>query len=762
MADEGFRRKLTAILSADVEGYSRLMGDNEEATVRTLTAYREVLSTLIQQHNGNVLDSPGDNLLAEFVSVVDAVQCAVAVQKEIKARNDELTESRRMQFRIGINLGDVIQEDERIYGDGVNIAARLEGLAEPGGICISKTAFDHIESKLPYGYEFLGDQTVKNIAKPVRAYRVLMEPRVTIAGEPKEEKPAILRRWPFLVGVAAVIMLVVAAGIWQLYMRRPSIEPASVEKMAFPMPDKPSIAVLPFTNMSEDPKQEYFADGMTEDLITDLSQISGLFVIARNSTFAYKGKSTKIRQVAEELGVRYILEGSVRRADDRVRVNTQLIDATTGHHLWAKRYDGKLGDIFDLQDKITQKIITALRVNLTPIKQDQVTRKGTDNIEAYDNFLQGWGHYLRQTETDFAKAASYFKRAIEFDPNYGQAYAALALIYYKDAKRNWVSLGVSKGEAWLRSLQYLQTAMKNPTSIAYQVASEMSLFNRLWLKASIEAKQAIDLDPNDANSLLQMGQVLIYSGKPKEAVEYLKRAMRLDPLYPAYPLLLLGEAHFNMEQYEEAVNFIKRAIKHNPDLVNEKSIYQGRGSIILAAAYGHLGRLEEAQDAGSKMVRPDFTRLIPFMYSKDAVRLANGLIKAGSSDPARDSQGLSDTRIYYKLFNENKLTGEEIRALVFGREVLMRTRGGWVDRAGFIRRSKDGEATYLDQWGRWADSGKSWIEGDMLCDQWEKSYEGQKICYAVFRNLDFAPGDPDKFLYLIDNMFRTGYFKPMD
>jgi adenylate cyclase len=233
MADEGFKRKLTAILSADVKGYSRLMGDDEEATVRTLKSYREVLFTLIQQHNGNVLDSPGDNLLAEFVSVVDAVQCAVAVQKEIKARNDELTESRRMQFRIGINLGDVIQEDERIYGDGVNIAARLEGLAEPGGICISKTSFDQIESKLPYGYEFLGDQTVKNIAKPVGAYRVVLDPRVTVAGESDEEKRSHVKHIPIIVGVVMVLVLAVAVGLWQFYLRRPTMEPASVEKMAY-------------------------------------------------------------------------------------------------------------------------------------------------------------------------------------------------------------------------------------------------------------------------------------------------------------------------------------------------------------------------------------------------------------------------------------------------------------------------------------------------------------------------------------------------
>jgi adenylate cyclase len=250
MTQEGFKRKLTAILSADVEGYSRLMGEDEEATVRTITIYREVLTTLIQQHNGKVLDSPGDNLLAEFVSVVDAVQCAVAVQKEIKARNDELSEERRMQFRIGINLGDVIQEEDRIYGDGVNIAARLEGLAEPGGICISKTAFDHIESKLPYGYDFIGDQTVKNIAKPVGAYRVLLDPRVTVSGKPVDKKPTGKRRMPILFGAVAVLVLALAVGVWQFYSRRPKAEPASEDKMAYPLPEKPSIAVLPFVNLT--------------------------------------------------------------------------------------------------------------------------------------------------------------------------------------------------------------------------------------------------------------------------------------------------------------------------------------------------------------------------------------------------------------------------------------------------------------------------------------------------------------------------------
>jgi len=417
MTTQEVKRKLAAILSADVKGYSRLMGEDEEGTIQTLNTYKEAMSNLIQQQRGRVVDAPGDNVLAEFGSVVDAVRCAVDIQKELKNRNAQLPENRRMEFRIGVNLGDVVEDGEQILGDGVNIAARLESLSEAGGICISGKAYDEVKNKLPLGYKYLGEQAVKNIAEPVRVYRVLMEPGA--AGKVIGEKKGKPRQWKnAAIGlVLFVIAIIAVVAIWKLYAPpapqpeviskekitaslpekpsstvppsaevvpkekgipplpekvskpvappAPKVEVASKEKMAFPLPDKPSIAVLPFVNMSEDPKQEFFVDGMTEEIITALSKGPNLFVIARNSTFTYKGKPVKVKQVSEELGVRYVLEGSVQRSGDRIRVNAQLIDALKGHHLWAERYDRDVKDIFAIQDEITMKIITALQVKLT-------------------------------------------------------------------------------------------------------------------------------------------------------------------------------------------------------------------------------------------------------------------------------------------------------------------------------------------------------------------------------------------------------------
>jgi adenylate cyclase len=440
MSAESFKRKLTAILSADVKGYSRLMGENEAETVKTLTAYRKIMGELIQQHRGRVIDSPGDNMLAEFGSVVDAVQCSVAAQNEFKARNAELPENRRMEFRIGVNLGDVIEEENRIYGDGVNIAARLEALADPGGICISKTAFDHIESKLPLGYQFLGEQTVKNIAKPVGAYKVLMEPRVLPVEEKKKaKKVAFWQRKLVLAGAVAVLVVIIGVAVWNFYWRAPKIEPASKEKMAFPLPDVPSIAVLPFVNMSEDPKQEFLCDAMTEEIITSLSKVPRLFVIARNSTFTYKGKPVKVKQISEELGVQYVLEGSVQRSGDRVRITAQLIDALTGNHLWAERYERDLKDIFALQDEITLRILAGLGLKLAVGGQvyrveSYPGKYFTDKrgLDCYLKFMEGADHSTRWTIDDNNMARRMAEEVIAMCPENPLGYIGLGWVNHHD------------------------------------------------------------------------------------------------------------------------------------------------------------------------------------------------------------------------------------------------------------------------------------------------------------------------------------------
>jgi adenylate cyclase len=566
VTQEGFKRKLTAILSADAVGYSRLMREDEETTVRDIAAHRFLITEIIQQHHCRVIDSPGDNVFAEFASVVDAVNGAIKIQREIKKNNTDTPKERRMEFRIGINLGDVIEEEDRIYGDGVNIAARVEGLALAGGIAISGTVYEHIRDKLSLGYHYLGEQNVKNIPEPIRIYRLLTGPEATgkMIGE-KMPKARQLRRSVF--GFLSLIMIVAgAAGVWYYYYR-PSFVPASIEKMAFPLPEKPSIAVLPFTNMSGDPGQEYFSDGITEDLITDLSKISGLFVIARNSTFNYKGKSIKPSQIAEELGVRYILDGSVRRYENQVRINAQLIDTLTGGYLWAERYDGKMVNVLKLQDTVNEKIVTALAVKLTVSDKNRFLSKDTINVEAYDIFLKGMAHYRKGTIDNIKLAISYFERAIDLDPNYSQAYAALAAVYMMVYKLGGESLltGIKEYKPRLRAEELIQVSMKNPTPLSYQVAAAIYIEKRMHEIAIDYANQAIVLDPNDPESYYALAMSLAWSGKAEESLKYINIAMRLDPYYPPYYLFVLGLAYFIDERYEEAAGSFERLLNRNPD-----------------------------------------------------------------------------------------------------------------------------------------------------------------------------------------------------
>jgi TolB-like protein/class 3 adenylate cyclase len=527
MADEGFKRKLAAILSADVEGYSRLMDDDEEATVRTLTTYRTAIAELVQKFRGRVVDSPGDNILAEFASVVDAVNCAVEIQRELAKQNAELPDNRQMQFRIGVNLGDVIEEEGRIYGDGVNIAARIEGLADAGGVCVSRTAYDHIRKKLRLGYEFLGEHSVKNISEPVAVYKVLMDEKDAgkLIGAEKKTPQAKL------IGiVAAAIVVILLVVVWQLISQKP----AEIKKdMPSPVAsEKSSIAVMPFDNMSSDPDHEYFGDGISEDLITDLSKIPDLLVISRLSSFTYKGKSVKSQQIGEELGVRYLLEGSVRKANGNVRINAQLIDAATGHHLWAERYDGNTSDIFALQDKITRKIAASLAVKLTKEDEDHLTRKDTDNIEAYEAYLKGTSiaNSLRNDPEKFVESLPWFEKAVELDPEYSLAYAALAETYLFGSSFGIQNkLGISTRLARIRGDNYIRLAMKNPTNIAYRNVGRYASYKRQHEKSLDFGMRAIDLGPYEYKSNAFMAQNLVHAGKPDEGILYAERMRRADP-----------------------------------------------------------------------------------------------------------------------------------------------------------------------------------------------------------------------------------------
>jgi adenylate cyclase len=603
MIQEGFKRKLTAILSADAAGYSRLMAEDEAATVKTIASYREIMASLIKQHRGRVVDSPGDNLLAEFSSVVDAVQCAVAVQNEIQTRNAELPDNRRMEFRIGINLGDVIDEEGRIYGDGVNISARLEALADPGGICVSKTAFDQIETKLPLGYEYLGEQPVKNIPKPVGAYRVLMKPDAVgkVIGEKR-----FLGRYSRRTAMAAIIILVmVAVGLisWNIYLHQSKrIEPASLDKMAYPLPDKPSIAVLPFDNMSGDPEQEYIADGITENIITSLSQLPELFVIARNSVFTYKGKPVKIKQVSEELGVKYVLEGSVQKAGDQLRVNAQLIDALKGYHLWAKRYDRELKDLFKLQDEITMMIVAAMEVKLTKGFSWGYT---TDSFEAWSHFTKAFSLLDSLSgEEDLIQARAHLEQAIKLDHDYASAWTMLASSYTVE-----VMLGTSKSPNELIK-RALELAKKAAEFGEFQ-SSLHDLMNRIYMlqgkfdEAIAEGEKCVALAPNSSRSHIYLADSLHYGGKPEEAIIHAQKAMRLEPYYPAWFLLSLAGSYEMVGRYEEAIaiweQFLERALRGEfpPIYIHER----------LAINYARLNRMEEARTHASEIlkIKPDYS-----------------------------------------------------------------------------------------------------------------------------------------------------------
>jgi len=579
MSEQAPRRRLAAILAADVVGYSRIMQADEAGTLAALKARRrDILQPMVAQHHGRIVKLMGDGVLVEFDSAVSAVQCAVDLQQAMAVANRDLSDDRRIVLRIGVNLGDVMVEGGDLYGDGVNIAARLEAFADPGSVVISRTVFDHVRGKVKVGFDDLGKRDLKNIAGPVRIYRLQLDGE-TVVGQP-----------------------------------------------VLTLPDKPSIVVLPFDNLSNDAEQQYFSDGISEDIITDLSKVSGLFVIARNSAFTYRGRSVKVQEVSRELGVRYVLEGSVRKTGNRVRIAAQLIDGTTGGHLWAERYDRELTDIFAVQDEVTREIVSALAVRLTEGEQRRIMRRGTDNLEAYDYYLRGRQLQGRRSKDGNEEARPLLERAIELDPQFARAYSVLAGVHSIDYANRWRDPPEdSLHKAHELARQAVELDDDDPYShvVLGLICSSLKRHDQ----AIAEARRALALDPNFAWAYSLLGQLLYYSGRSQDAIEPLRSAIRLDPSEEPF-LHHLAQAYFGVGRYEDAAAVLRRRIIRKPDTDMSR--------VLLAACYGHLGRMEEAQALWREVmsINPSYSlehrrRILPYKDPADFERIVDGLRKAG-------------------------------------------------------------------------------------------------------------------------------------
>jgi len=622
-------RKLRAILSADVKGYSRLMSEDEAHTIKTIKEYRRIITTMVNDHSGRVVDAPGDNLLAEFSSVVNAVQSSVGIQNALKEKNADLPEDKRLVFRIGVNIGDVVQDGDSLYGDGVNIAARIEGLADPGGVCISRNAYNHIHNKLNFGYEYLGEHSVKNIKNPVKVYKVLMD--IEDAGKLIGEKPKpSAKKWVWPAVVAATIVLTLIGYQFYQKLSAPEFEPASIEKMAHPLPDKPSIAVLAFDNMTGDKEQEYFSDGLSEEIITALASVPELFVIARNSSFTYKGKPAKIQQISEELGVQYVLEGSVRKSGNNIRITAQLIDALKGHHLWAENFDRNIEDLFALQEEIAVNVITELRVKLRGNEKGvRIGEPCSSNLKAYLKYLKAAEHFRQLTPVSIAAARRLIEKAIELDPGYSCAYAVLGGLYRMDV---YLGNTDSPMKSFTAAKKWYEKAVDvNPSNPGGQaglanILSEIGLYEQ----AIEQAEKALTIDSNFMMSNRAMGFALYRSGRSKEAIPFYEKALRLDP-FSTITLRQLGQAYFLSGQNEKAIETCEKLIDRTPQYLP--------GHLILAAAYSAADLMDEANAAASVIIKmnPKFTlekysKKLRFKNPADKELIISNLRKAGLPD----------------------------------------------------------------------------------------------------------------------------------
>jgi adenylate cyclase len=602
----------------DIAGFSRQMGADEAQMLRLLEVHNQLIQQAVTTHHGHVIKTIGDAFLVDFPSVVHAVQCAQAIQAQFRTHNTEQEKTDQIHVRIGIHLGDVVQRDGDVFGDGVNIASRLQGLAEPDTICISHKVYEEVEKKLPLGTVVsLGRPKLKNIAQREPVYALLAE-RPTGFRHHLQVQRLKFTPWRRTVQTVVAVLLLAGAGLIGRYVYRPA-------PPGLPLPDKPSIVVLPFDNMSNDPSQDYFSDGITEDITTDLSKLASLFVISRNSAFTYKGKAANIRDVGRELGVRYVLEGSVRRSDNQVRITAQLIDATQGQHLWSERYDRPLQDIFVVQDEIRQHIVFALKVKLTSEEQARFKNAPTSNFEAYDYYLRGWQFWWRTTKEMNIQARQMFEKAIELDPQYAGAYAGLGATYWIE----WLSQWSADPQNLAHAEEMLQQAIILDESLprAHANLSLLKMFQKQYAQATTEIERALALDPNSAIGYSHLAYVLMSVGRTEEAVDAAKKAVRLDPRQ-GLQLKALGEAYYHAGQYEEAIPVLKKVLTSSP---THWLAYLG-----LAVSYSELGQEEEARAAGTEMLRivPQFSverwkRMAPYKDPAVTERFAAALRKAG-------------------------------------------------------------------------------------------------------------------------------------
>jgi adenylate cyclase len=709
-------RRLTAILAADVVGYSRLMGEDEVGTLARLQGCRrELVDPAIEEFHGRIIKLMGDGALVEFASVVDAVQCAAAIQRRMAGRDQGAPEAKQIRFRIGVNLGDVIVQGSDIYGDGVNIAARLEAIADPGGICISGTAFDQAVNKVDVGFAGLGDLRLKNLADPVRAYRVLLNPGESgkIVAAPR--RPG--SRAMILAGIAAALVVALVAGMfaWQ----KPST------------PHRPSIAVLPFENLSGDPSQDYFADGITEDLITDLAKLSNLDVIARNSVFAYKGKSPVLADVGRDLGVRFIVEGSVRRTGDQIRLNAQLIDTTTGNNLWADRFDRDHAGVFAVQDEMSRDIAKALGMQPSATESARMARPPTANLEAYDYYLRAEQAARTGERARLREALTLFDKAEELDPAFAEAFAADArtTVYIWHANLNdIIQSAPARKRAYERASRALE--LDPDLSSPYAILGIMQVVDRHYDEAIASAKQAVAIGPGDAEAQIVLGYVQLFAGNHAEAVTAVETALKLDPNLSAIDREVASLAFLLQGDNAKAIETLERTRDDAPAV--------GRFRMTLAAAYARAGRFQDAQAEIANGLR-----LVAGLEFSAQLRALSGwrISYAHFRNPqdlavfvdALQQAGVPEWPFGFNGDERDRLRGEDIASLVLGH-----TLQGQIEpdrRPAIMQIARDGRAGFRTNTRMLTET--VYVDRDLLCEQSENLF-GRPDCGPVYKRSDAA------------------------